>query len=93
MEFDRNAVRIGRSVRTDFVLYREGGLVCDRVVGSAAVLFLCGRGKGREVPARIQPGTDLSDAKKGICEAGILSASVCKRTADDLGFPDCPEYL
>ena len=41
----------------------------------------------------IQPGADLSDAKKRICEAGILSASVCKRTADDLGFPDCPEYL
>ena len=88
-----NVVRIGRSVRTDFVLYREGGLVCDRAVGSAAVLFLCGRGKGRKVQACIQPGADLSDAKKRICEAGILSASVCKRTADDLGFPDCPEYL
>ena len=49
--------------------------------------------KGAKYQACIQPGADLSDAKKGICEAGILSASVCKRTADDLGFPDCPELF
>lgn len=49
--------------------------------------------KGAKYRHEFNQALTFPTRKKRICEAGILSASVCKRTADDLGFPDCPEYL
>ena len=100
----KNILQVWNSIGTLFglveafvlILFYIGKVDWFAIVLSVLPLFysyVVGAKGAKYRHAFIQPGADLSDAKKRICEAGILSASVCKRTADDLGFPDCPEYL